>query len=77
MNVPYVKQYDSLGQLINPIRVTKPYINYANNRRHRRAVGKYVCSYNLVTGELEGQVKSGGNNRKRNKRTGKMRTAKF
>ena len=40
MNKPYVKQFNSEGELINPITKANPYINYfksnrGNNRKHR------------------------------------------
>ena len=36
-NVPYVKIFDSEGNLVNPITKDKPYLNYFMNGRDRRA----------------------------------------
>ena len=37
-NQPYVKKYDSMGNVINPIE--KAYINFFPNRAFRRSMGK-------------------------------------
>ena len=37
MNTPYIKQYDDLGLVANPITKHKPYLHSSPNRRERRA----------------------------------------
>lgn len=36
MNTPYVKQYNEVGEVINPITKKTPYLNVFKNRRQRR-----------------------------------------
>jgi len=35
-NIPYVKQFNELGELTNPITPKKPYLSPYANRRQRR-----------------------------------------
>lgn len=43
-NVPYVKQYDSHGNLVNPIPL-EGYLNTGPNRRQRRANRKIINKF--------------------------------
>ena len=36
LNVPYVKKYDTKGEVSNPITKEKPYVNEFENRKQRR-----------------------------------------
>lgn len=72
-NKPYKKKLNTDGSISNPITKDKPYNNLAPNRKARRSKFKYIIVNNPVTGAFIGKVKPKGNNRKRNKRTGKVR----
>lgn len=50
-NIPYVKQYDEKGILLNPIE--KFYFNPFSNRAIRRAMLKKDLKYNITLGQLQ------------------------
>ncbi len=62
-NVPYKKQLNDEGQVINECPSQKE-----PNRRQRRLVGKYIILTNPRTGEFVGKVKTNGNNRAHNRK---------
>lgn len=76
MNIPYVKKYDESGVCTNPITKANPYLHKEKSARGKSGP-RYVSFHHPITGAYMGQVKSGGNNRKFNKRTGKRRTIKL
>jgi len=61
MKIPYKKQFDSKGTILNPITVDSPYLHKFS---HSFKANKYIIFNHPITGEFIGKVKINGNNRK-------------
>jgi len=74
-NNPYVKQYNELGKVTNPI--VDNYLNVEGNRKSRRNINKYIVFHHPLTGEFIGKVKTSGNNRSKINKRGKASRNSF
>ncbi len=73
-NIPYVKEFNEHGKIVNPITKESPFHNNTKtNRQDRNSEGKYIILTHPITGAFIGKLKVGGNNRKPCNRTGKAR----
>lgn len=82
MNKPYVKQYNSNGEVTNPITKKEPYLHSHLNNQIRRKItrGKYEVLTETITDKLTGEKSTvfkgfgnrlNGNNRKNTCKRGK------